>query len=110
MNKSPKLSAIFIHDADSILPDSNSRTLECVILCLSSRQTLRTLQTTINCCFGQLSKLLKSYVSSQGSTFSKDFRVEDSNHIRLTEVVWNSYQKYLENGAIPGFEPVTHCL
>ncbi|BBL90063.1 hypothetical protein VroAM7_29000 [Vibrio rotiferianus] len=75
MNKSPKLSAIFIHDADSILPDSifllpyfekvrqKPRTLECVVLVFVIKTNIENFTINNKLLICQLSKLLKSYVS-----------------------------------------------
>ncbi|EQM45161.1 hypothetical protein D042_3244 [Vibrio parahaemolyticus NIHCB0757] len=64
MNKSPKLSAIFIHDADSILPDSNSKTRRECVIWFVLKTNIETLHNNNKLLFVQLSKLLKT-VSSQ---------------------------------------------
>ena len=50
------------------------RTLECVILVFVLKTNIENFTNNNKLLFCQLSKLLKSYVSSQGSTFSKDFQ------------------------------------
>ncbi|PNM43786.1 hypothetical protein AL469_017615 [Vibrio harveyi] len=50
------------------------RTLECVVLVLVIKTNIENFTNKLKSLFCQLSKLLKSYVSSQGSTFSKDFQ------------------------------------
>ncbi len=77
MNKSPKLSAIFIHDADSILPDSifllphfekvrqKPRTLECVVLVFVLKTNIENFTINNKLLICQLSKLLKSRFSNE---------------------------------------------
>ncbi len=60
MNKSPKLSAIFIHDADSICRTQIPRTLECVILVFVLKTNIENFTNNNKLLFCQLSKLLKS--------------------------------------------------
>ncbi|AUW38333.1 hypothetical protein AL540_012205 [Vibrio harveyi] len=50
------------------------RTLECVVLVFVIKTNIENFTNKLKSLFCQLSKLLKSYVSSQGSTFSKDFQ------------------------------------
>ncbi|AUT88370.1 hypothetical protein RK53_017165 [Vibrio parahaemolyticus] len=50
------------------------RTLECVILVFVIKTNIENFTNNNKLLFCQLSKLLKSYVSSQGSTFSKYFQ------------------------------------
>ncbi|AWB01072.1 hypothetical protein CU052_06940 [Vibrio harveyi] len=50
------------------------RTLQCVVLVFVIKTNIENFTNKLKSLFCQLSKLLKSYVSSQGSTFSKDFQ------------------------------------
>ncbi|ARR45865.1 hypothetical protein CAY59_00880 [Vibrio campbellii] len=50
------------------------RTLECVVLVFVIKTNIENFTINNKLLICQLSKLLKSYVSSQGSTFSKDFQ------------------------------------